>query len=194
VRARGEDDTEVRGARGPFALPLEERDRLSRRQARLRLGLLALAAVIGLGVPTWVVLRVGARTSHARSFVEAFRSSGEAPLARAALAGNVEDVARLLDGGMDPNTRSDTGETALYWAAFAGTERCARLLLDRGADPNLGNANGYTPLHAAAAEDQVRVVRLLLERGADRESRAEDGSTPRDLAQRNGHRGIAGML
>jgi outer membrane protein assembly factor BamB len=84
----------------------------------------------------------------------------------AARSGDADAVARLLDGGADPNAELREGGTALIFAAQRGHAEVVRLLLDRGADirakDQLNNANA---LHFAI--EHAEVVRLLAERGAD---------------------------
>jgi ankyrin repeat protein len=91
--------------------------------------------------------------------------AGSPPLLFAALYGDAEAVALLLERGADPNLANDSGATALMWAV--GDLRIARRLLDHGADVNATSEQGHTPLSIAAGRHgSGRLVELLLERGA----------------------------
>uniref|UniRef100_A0AAR2LEN0 Ankyrin repeat, SAM and basic leucine zipper domain-containing protein 1 n=1 Tax=Pygocentrus nattereri TaxID=42514 RepID=A0AAR2LEN0_PYGNA len=93
-------------------------------------------------------------------------------LKRAIAAGNVELVQRLLDSGMDVETRLGFGWTPLMCAVHVAHYDLAQLLLDRGASANFSRDN-YTVLMAActansATEEKIaKCVALLLSRNAD---------------------------
>lgn len=90
---------------------------------------------------------------------------GNTPLHRAALAGDAQEVERLLAAGADPRATNDAGATALHYGV--GSERVVNLLLQAGADPHARSQAGGTPLHCAAARpDSLGVVKLLVEAGA----------------------------
>lgn len=81
------------------------------------------------------------------------------------LNGSAADLKRLLDAGLNSNSKTAEGTTALMMAA-RDLEK-VRLLVERGADVNARAATGITPLMAAAQyTGNVDVVRLLLKKGA----------------------------
>ena len=94
-------------------------------------------------------------------------------LSAAARAGNAAEVKRVLDGGVDVNTKFRYNRTALSFAADRGHVEVVKLLIERGADLNVKDtfynataltwainpAQGRTPQH-----DEV--VRVLLQHGA----------------------------
>jgi len=94
-------------------------------------------------------------------------------LSEAARKGDAAAVKKLLDEGVDINTKFRYDRTALSFAADRGHVEVVKLLLERGADVNIKDtfynatpltwavnpAMGRTPQHA-------EVVRLLLQHGA----------------------------
>jgi len=94
-------------------------------------------------------------------------------LAEAARKGDAAVVKKLLDEGVDVNTKFRYGATALSYACDRGHLDVVTLLLDRGADVNVKDSfYGATPLSWAVRPAMGRkpqhpeIVRLLLQRGA----------------------------
>jgi hypothetical protein len=94
-------------------------------------------------------------------------------LSEAARKGDAAAVRRLLDEGVDVNTKFRYDRTALSFAADRGNVDVVRLLLDRGADANAADAFYHaTPLDMAVSPamgrkpEHAEVVRLLLQHGA----------------------------
>jgi len=86
-------------------------------------------------------------------------------LLRYVRAGDVAEVERLLEAGVDPNEARGAERTALMTAAADGHEAVVRLLLDHGASiEHPVDGNDATALHYAHG---VPVVKMLLEAGAD---------------------------
>ena len=94
-------------------------------------------------------------------------------LAAAARRGDAAAVSKLLDEGVDVNTKYRYGVTALSFAADHGRLEVVKVLLARGAEVNTKDTfYGATPLMWAASPAQARkpehpeIVRLLLKGGA----------------------------
>src|SRR4029453_1134076 len=94
-------------------------------------------------------------------------------LAEAARKGDAATVAKLLDAGVDVNTKFRYGATALSYACDHGQLDVVKLLLDRGADVNVKDTfYGATPLTWASSPamkrkpEHAEIVGLLLKRGA----------------------------
>ncbi len=110
----------------------------------------------------------------------------------AAVEGNLDSLAALLDAGADPNTPDAFGFVPLMWAALADRPDAARLLVESGANPNLtlervgvdipfdegrwkaeyyvtagSPVSGETALGMAAIRGFESVVRVLVEAGAN---------------------------
>src|SRR5262249_601852 len=91
----------------------------------------------------------------------------------AARHGDLATVRRLLDDGVDVNTKFRYNATALAYACDRGYLDIVQLLLDRGADVNATDTfYKPTPLVSASEPSSARkpqhaeVVRLLLQHGA----------------------------
>lgn len=86
--------------------------------------------------------------------------------------GNLKEVKRLLDAGMDVNAPAwgpkSKGVTPLHLAAEGGHLEVMDELLERGADidARTWGACGWTPLHSAVKERKKEAVKFLLENGA----------------------------
>jgi ankyrin repeat protein len=94
-------------------------------------------------------------------------------LSEAARKGDAAAVKKLLDEGVDVNTKFRYGATALSYACDRGHLDVVKLLLDRGADANVKDTfYNATPLTWAVSPAMGRtpqhpdVVRLLLQHGA----------------------------
>lgn len=125
-------------------------------------------------------------------------------LVRAANAGNLETVRRLIEDGADPNSVDRHGmgplltfdpEVTRYLleqgadpnvqrneniapvlVGVSGSVECMRLMLEAGADVNRASEhNGETALHAAAGSTNAEAVRLLLGHGANPNARTKPG-------------------
>ncbi len=90
-------------------------------------------------------------------------ATGITPLTLAAMGGDGEIVATLLDAGADLEATDRDGSTALYAAAFMGQADIVRLLLDRGADEAARAPGGKVPHDAllVPAEIASRVAGFL---------------------------------
>jgi len=100
----------------------------------------------------------------------------EAPVADAAMKGDVEEVRALLSTGADVNAAHGDGMTALHWAAVHGDGEMADMLVNAGANVGAVTRIGdYTPLHLAARDGHVGVAFRLLRAGADAEARTSTG-------------------
>ncbi|AFM28062.1 ankyrin repeat-containing protein [Desulfomonile tiedjei DSM 6799] len=100
------------------------------------------------------------------------RSGDINDLTHAAMNGRVEQVKKLLDKGVDVNSRSNSGETPLMAAAWGGHVAVAKLLLEKGADVNAETGNGRNALVKAMenawmrGREQIAMAKLLIEHGA----------------------------
>lgn len=91
----------------------------------------------------------------------------------AAQGGNLDEVERLIRGGVDVNYQDEDGHSALYSAALNRNPEMTALLLGHGAKPHLLTSIQVTPLEIAMSfalgkRDEIEeIVRMLLKAGAD---------------------------
>jgi hypothetical protein len=118
-------------------------------------------------------LFVGLVTAGAYAQSTAPASDKADALSEAARKGDVTAVKKLLDEGVDVNTKFRYGVTALFYACDRGHLDVVKLLVDRGADVNATDTfYKATPLAWAVSPAMGRkpehpeVVRLLLQHGA----------------------------
>jgi hypothetical protein len=76
-------------------------------------------------------------------------SADAPPWVRTVLFGTLPQLTALLDGGLDPNSKTKNGTTLLMMAAPVVEK--VRLLLARGADAGVRGASGHDALTIAAA-------------------------------------------
>ncbi|XP_062513044.1 uncharacterized protein LOC134188856 isoform X2 [Corticium candelabrum] len=112
----------------------------------------------------------------------------------AARSGNMSNVDRLLNTGMDVNSRNVMGYAALREAVVNNHESVCRVLLDRGARVDDRDDMGWTALHWAATRGHESIASLLLERRADVNAKNNDGDTPAHKAGSKGHLGVLRVL
>jgi len=94
-------------------------------------------------------------------------------LQEAARKGDAVAVKKLLDEGVDVNTKFRYGATALFYACDHGHVDVVKVLLDRGADLTIKDTfYGFTPLMLAVSPAQKRkpehteIAKLLIAKGS----------------------------
>ena len=97
-------------------------------------------------------------------------------LLKAATAGEVAKVERLLTKGADVNARDQDGRTALMMAALGGHTETVKALM------------------AAAVQGHTEIVEVLIDAGADVNAKDQDGATALMLAKSKGHTEIVEIL
>ena len=118
-----------------------------------------------------------------------------APVADAAMRGDLAAVRALVRQGERVNAAQGDGMTALHWAAFHGDSAMAVALLGaRAALPAVTRVGAHTPLHVAVRQGHAPVVRVLLRGGADVAGRTAEGAAPLHLAALAGDTGVIGAL
>ena len=94
-------------------------------------------------------------------------------LQEAARKGDAATVKKLIDEGVDVNTKFRYGATAIFYASDHGHVEVVKVLLDKGADLTLKDTfYGFTPLMLATSPAQKKrpehteIAKLLIAKGA----------------------------
>jgi ankyrin repeat protein len=126
--------------------------------------------------------------------VDAKDKDGLTIFIKAAIDGDTETIAWLLDHGVDCRGGVD-GTTALHLAANRGHGDTVSVLLARGADKNAHEGSEqWTPLILAAAMGYVQVVALLIAAGAETSARDSSGMAAIHYAARQGETEVVKAL
>src|SRR6476660_552538 len=107
----------------------------------------------------------------------------------AARKGDAASVTKLLDDGVDVNTKFRYNATALFYACDHGHLEVVRVLLDRGADLTIKDTfYGFTPLMLAVNPAQKKrpehteIAKLLIAKGAPGKDDGLNGAIESDDA------------
>jgi hypothetical protein len=120
---------------------------------------------------------------------------GSTPLILAAIFGQKEAAAILIDAGANLDARNNEGGTALHQACFFCRPEIVKLLLNAGADPDLVNIRDLTPLDVVSIkfddelDDAYRYVYdflgLKLDQQFVRQTRLQIANILRDFESEN---------
>ncbi|XP_058830338.1 transient receptor potential cation channel subfamily A member 1-like [Topomyia yanbarensis] len=105
---------------------------------------------------------------------------------------NVHLVKRLLEKGVDLETRNSWGRNALLTLVerfrsakwYGHSVETVQLLLDHGANVNATDSNGNTALHLAFSSSELELVESLIRNGGDLKARNKDGKVPCQMGSR----------
>ena len=116
------------------------------------------------------------------------RTTGQSPVADAAMADDTSALRSLLAAGAEVNAPQGDGMTALHWAAERNNLEMVKMLLHAGANPAVVTRMGdYSPLHLASKAGKAPAVSILLEAGSDPNARSTTGgATPLHFAAASG--------
>jgi len=92
-------------------------------------------------------------------------ANGARALMKAISNGNVANVKRLIQSGVNVNVTTISGKTPLMLAAFKGYGDIVQLLIDAGADRHAADREGNTALKIAERQGFTRTKALLLTHG-----------------------------
>ncbi len=123
------------------------------------------------------------RGGRGRSSKRGITFVSDVMLLEAAARNDVEEVRRLLEVGVSPDSTNEDGLTALHQCCIDDSEEMMKVLVNYGADVNATDTEKWTPLHAAATCGHLHLVKFLIDRGADLLAVNADGNMPYDLCE-----------
>jgi ankyrin repeat protein len=85
--------------------------------------------------------------------------TGDYPLHKVAIWGDVEAAKVLLDAGADINSRGEDDDTPLHRAIMGNHVAMAAYLLSRGADPDQRDRYGFSPRETADTPPMIELLR-----------------------------------
>lgn len=139
-----------------------------------------------------------AQATGNKTMIDFLKSKGateqdfEEMIVNAASYGDYDSLKRLLDDGINVNTRVPNGCCLIHFAAESGKIDVVQLLLDRGANINdVAPDSHLTPLHNAASSGHLEMVKFLISKGADCNLTHYTGRTPAQMARESEHPEIA---
>jgi len=101
--------------------------------------------------------------------------------------GEIKDVKKILDNGIDPNARMLFWPSPLYFAVVRKIVSLVNFLVDRGANPYLRDGEGFFYLHQAASVGSISLVDYFHELlGIDIDFKDFDGNSPLLIAAKYG--------
>eukprot|EP00931_Biecheleriopsis_adriatica_P074023 TRINITY_DN48209_c0_g1_i1.p1 TRINITY_DN48209_c0_g1~~TRINITY_DN48209_c0_g1_i1.p1 ORF type:complete len:694 (+),score=237.02 TRINITY_DN48209_c0_g1_i1:76-2157(+) len=100
----------------------------------------------------------------------------------AAFDGEVDELLKMFEEGIEPDMCDDHGTTLLSEACASGAQEVVDVLLGEGCDPNSVGRYRRTPLWRAAYGGNHGLIRILLRAGADPRECDEQGARPIDVA------------
>ncbi|NXG44017.1 ANKR6 protein, partial [Psilopogon haemacephalus] len=115
-------------------------------------------------------------------------------LHRAAVVGNTDVIARLIQEGCALDRQDKDGNTALHEACWHGFSQSAKVLVKAGANVLAKNKAGNTPLHLACQNSHSQSTRVLLLGGSRADLKNNAGDTCLHVAARYNHLPIIRVL
>ncbi|KAG9450384.1 hypothetical protein H6P81_010349 [Aristolochia fimbriata] len=117
-----------------------------------------------------------------------------AKLQSLALSAQISSMDKLIECGVDIDSRDKEGFTALHWAVIGKKEAVISHLLRKGANLHVRDKDGATPLHYAVQVGAMQTVKLLIKHKVDVNVADDEGWTPLHVAIQTRSRDIAKIL
>ncbi|XP_034419334.1 ankyrin repeat domain-containing protein 6 [Cyclopterus lumpus] len=115
-------------------------------------------------------------------------------LHRAAMVGNSDTMAALIQGCCAVDLQGRDGNTALHEVSWHGFSHCVKLLVNSGADVHVKNKAGNTALHLACQNAHAQTARLLLLGGSTPDTKNDMGDSCLHVAARYDNLTLVKML
>ncbi|MET3321842.1 UNVERIFIED_ORG: ankyrin repeat protein [Peribacillus simplex] len=108
-------------------------------------------------------------------------------LIQAAERKETETIKRLIEEGVDIDTKDSEGRTATMIATYNNDVETTKVLIKAGADVNIQDNMNNNPFLYAGAEGYVEILKLTIEAGADPAMNNRYGGTALMPASKHGH-------
>ncbi|XP_074943383.1 ankyrin repeat domain-containing protein 6 isoform X2 [Phalacrocorax aristotelis] len=122
------------------------------------------------------------------------KEGDQTALHRAAVVGNTDVIAALIQEGCALDRQDKDGNTALHEACWHGFSQSAKVLVKAGANVLAKNKAGNTPLHLACQNSHSQSTRVLLLGGSRADLKNNAGDTCLHVAARYNHLPIVRVL
>ncbi|AIL65861.1 Ankyrin repeat protein [Rickettsiales bacterium Ac37b] len=96
-------------------------------------------------------------------------------------------IPRIIELGIDKDSKNNNGETPLHYAAKEGKKKTIIKLLYEGANVNAEDHYRFTPLHYAVFRGKKENITILIENGADINIKTNNDITPLHYAAQAGN-------
>ncbi len=103
---------------------------------------------------------------------------------QAAKNGNIAEVRKYINRGVDINAKDEYSMNALLYAICEGHIKIVELLIDKGADIHVTDNSGITALMFACDHGHIEIVKLLIAAGVDVNAKDYDGWTAAMIADK----------
>ena len=100
---------------------------------------------------------------------------------------NVNELTRLLNDGIDVDSKNAAGFTALYIACCRNQQEIVKVLLERNANANIKTNDYNSAMHELSRNGNNLLAELLIKYGVYINIRDMNGWTPLHEACENGH-------
>ncbi|XP_054135868.1 ankyrin repeat domain-containing protein 6 isoform X3 [Melozone crissalis] len=122
------------------------------------------------------------------------KEGDQTALHRAAVVGNTDIIATLIQEGCALDRQDKDGNTALHEACWHGFSQSAKVLVKAGANVLAKNKAGNTPLHLACQNSHSQSTRVLLLGGSRADLKNNAGDTALHVAAALNHKKVVKLL
>ncbi|XP_041268291.1 ankyrin repeat domain-containing protein 6 isoform X5 [Onychostruthus taczanowskii] len=122
------------------------------------------------------------------------KEGDQTALHRAAVVGNADIIATLIQEGCALDRQDKDGNTALHEACWHGFSQSAKVLVKAGANVLAKNKAGNTPLHLACQNSHSQSTRVLLLGGSRADLKNNAGDTALHVAAALNHKKVVKLL
>ncbi|KAJ7398223.1 ankyrin repeat domain-containing protein 6 isoform X1 [Pitangus sulphuratus] len=122
------------------------------------------------------------------------KEGDQTALHRAAVVGNTDIIATLIQEGCALDRQDKDGNTALHEACWHGFSQSAKVLVKAGANVLAKNKAGDTCLHVAARYNHLPIIRVLLSAFCSVHEKNQAGDTALHVAAALNHKKVVKLL